>query len=216
MSRIYSTSYHSYFQSCAFSRVIPLPTPNNALSFSGNPPILPYICILNCLMPPQEKKGTLPETNSNFAPENRPKPNRKGSYSNHPFLGAKAVSFREGVIQKWGPYESHPMTFRWVFPKILDRPSRRIESRKLFMHRLEHRVEILIPQKHHWVTVTLTLSTSPWGEHWIFVRCECVCIIYIYGLFTPIIYYIIIYYIIMLFYTNALFYVMIDTSTRYI
>ena len=29
-------------------------------------------------------------------PENRPKPNRKGSYSNHPFLGAMAVSFREG------------------------------------------------------------------------------------------------------------------------
>ena len=29
-------------------------------------------------------------------PENRPKPNRKGSYSNHPFSGAFAVSFREG------------------------------------------------------------------------------------------------------------------------
>ncbi len=34
---------------------------------------------------------TLPETNSKFAPENRPKPNRKGSYSNHPFLGAKML-----------------------------------------------------------------------------------------------------------------------------
>ena len=32
------------------------------------------------------------------APESRPKPNRKGSYSNsnHPFLGAIYVSFREG------------------------------------------------------------------------------------------------------------------------
>ena len=40
---------------------------------------------------------TLPETNSKFAPENRPKLNRKGSYSNHPFLGAFAVSFREGT-----------------------------------------------------------------------------------------------------------------------
>ena len=29
-------------------------------------------------------------------PENRPGPNRKGSYSNHPFSGAFAVSFREG------------------------------------------------------------------------------------------------------------------------
>ena len=32
---------------------------------------------------------TLPENNSQFAPENRPKPNRKVSYSNHPFLGAR-------------------------------------------------------------------------------------------------------------------------------
>ena len=39
---------------------------------------------------------TLPETNI-LAPENRPKPNRKQSYSNHPFLGAFAVSFREGT-----------------------------------------------------------------------------------------------------------------------
>ena len=31
-----------------------------------------------------------------IAPENRPKPNRKGSYSKHPFVGrAKDVSFRE-------------------------------------------------------------------------------------------------------------------------
>ena len=37
------------------------------------------------------------------APENRPKPNRKGLYSNHPiFRGKLAVSFREGktLIQK--------------------------------------------------------------------------------------------------------------------
>ena len=35
------------------------------------------------------------ETNI-FAPENRPKPNRKGSYSNHPFFRGENVSFREG------------------------------------------------------------------------------------------------------------------------
>ena len=34
------------------------------------------------------------------APENRPKPNRKGSYYNHPFVGAFAVSFREGRIEQ--------------------------------------------------------------------------------------------------------------------
>ena len=41
---------------------------------------------------PQKKTGTitLPETNV-FAPENRPKPNRKGSYSNHPFSGAMLI-----------------------------------------------------------------------------------------------------------------------------
>ena len=40
---------------------------------------------------------TLPETNSKFAPENRPKPNRKReSIPIHPFLGARNVSFREG------------------------------------------------------------------------------------------------------------------------
>ena len=33
--------------------------------------------------------NTLPETNGKFAPENRPGPNRKGSYSNHPCSGAK-------------------------------------------------------------------------------------------------------------------------------
>ena len=44
---------------------------------------------------------TLPKTNSaNFAPETRPLncPKRKLSFSNHPFSGAKNVSFREG---KW-------------------------------------------------------------------------------------------------------------------
>ena len=41
-------------------------------------------------------EGTLPKTNSKCAPENRPKPKRKQSYSNHPFSGAFAVSFREG------------------------------------------------------------------------------------------------------------------------
>ena len=34
------------------------------------------------------REKILPETNSHFAPANRPKPNRKGSYSKHPFSGA--------------------------------------------------------------------------------------------------------------------------------
>ena len=38
--------------------------------------------------------GTLPETNITF--ENMPKPKMEGSSSNHQFLGAFAVSFREG------------------------------------------------------------------------------------------------------------------------
>ena len=38
-----------------------------------------------------------PETNSKFAPENRPGPNRKGLYSNNPVSGAFAVSFRAGT-----------------------------------------------------------------------------------------------------------------------
>ena len=46
----------------------------------------------------KQKLSTLPETNSNFATENRPGPKRKRSYSNHPFLGAFAVSFREGTL----------------------------------------------------------------------------------------------------------------------
>ena len=45
----------------------------------------------------EAEKGTLPKTNSIFAPENRPGPKRKRSYSNHPFSGALAVSFREGI-----------------------------------------------------------------------------------------------------------------------
>ena len=41
---------------------------------------------------------TLPETNSKFAPENRPfAPKGNETSSNHPFLGASAVSFREGI-----------------------------------------------------------------------------------------------------------------------
>ena len=41
-------------------------------------------------------RDTLLETNSKFAPENRQRaPKGNGSYSNHPFSGAFAVSFRE-------------------------------------------------------------------------------------------------------------------------
>jgi len=36
---------------------------------------------------------TLPETNSKFAPENRPNPKRKGSSSNHSFSGATPPKF---------------------------------------------------------------------------------------------------------------------------
>ena len=39
-------------------------------------------------------KGSLPETNSEFTPENRQATKRKQSYSNHPFAGAMLVSGR--------------------------------------------------------------------------------------------------------------------------
>ena len=39
--------------------------------------------------------------NKQFAPANRPKPTRKGSYSNHPFLGANC-SFQERLSKKNG------------------------------------------------------------------------------------------------------------------
>ncbi len=45
----------------------------------------------------------LPETNSEFTPENRLGPKRKRSYSNHPFSGAFAVSFREGTGENANP-----------------------------------------------------------------------------------------------------------------
>ncbi len=45
------------------------------------------------LLRDHDGQKTLPETNSKFAPENRPKrPKRKRSYSNHPFSGVFAVS----------------------------------------------------------------------------------------------------------------------------
>ena len=61
---------------------------------------------------------TLPETNQN-APENKPIPNRKGSYSNHPFSGALAVSFREGKNMDswdfWFRCQSHGIPgFSWM------------------------------------------------------------------------------------------------------
>ncbi len=51
---------------------------------------------------------TLPETNV-FAPENRPKTNRKGSYSNHPFVGAMLVLGSVGLFS-WG--KKLPVSFR--------------------------------------------------------------------------------------------------------
>ncbi len=56
---------------------------------------------------------TLPETNSEFAPENRPKPNSKGLYSNHPFLGEMVVSW-EGIYQLWVPKLSEYIQL-WVY-----------------------------------------------------------------------------------------------------
>ena len=42
---------------------------------------------------------TLPETNSQFTPENRQNPKRKGSYSNHPFSGTNwLASFQGGYL----------------------------------------------------------------------------------------------------------------------
>ena len=45
--------------------------------------------------------STLPKTN--IAPENRPKPKRKGSYSNHQFSGAENVSFRGSTLYIFFP-----------------------------------------------------------------------------------------------------------------
>ena len=46
----------------------------------------------------QPKRCTLPETNRYIAPENRPKPNRKQSYSNHPFSGANSKMLVSGRV----------------------------------------------------------------------------------------------------------------------
>ena len=49
----------------------------------------------------QVQKVTLPETNGKFAPENRPKPNRKReSIPTIHFQGLCYVSFREGILLK--------------------------------------------------------------------------------------------------------------------
>ena len=60
------------------------------------------------------KNGTLPETNSEFAPENRPGPKRKGSSSNHQFSGAMLVSFREGIFHASTMNSSK--SSRWTLP----------------------------------------------------------------------------------------------------
>ena len=55
-----------------------------------------------------------PETNE-FAPENRPGPNRKRSYSNHPFSGAMLVSGRVMGWSKLGhlpPKRSYGSSFQ--------------------------------------------------------------------------------------------------------
>ena len=52
-----------------------------------------------------------PPWNGQFAPENRPKPKRKGSSSNHQFSGAFAVSFREGTVVVQAVISLHGRTF---------------------------------------------------------------------------------------------------------
>ena len=42
--------------------------------------------------------NTIPETNSSHLKMGRARPKRKGSYSNHPFSGAKILVFREGKL----------------------------------------------------------------------------------------------------------------------
>ena len=57
---------------------------------------------------------TLPETNSKFAPENRPGPKRKGSYSKHWFSGTMLVSRRvTGNHFYWEPLTHHLSNWRW-------------------------------------------------------------------------------------------------------
>ena len=74
--------------------------------------------------PSQAVSGvTLPETNI-FAPENRPKPNRKRSYSNHPFSGAMFVSGRVGVVFPQKLSSGNPLSFHPV-PSVLLMKSRK-------------------------------------------------------------------------------------------
>ena len=49
---------------------------------------------------------TLPKTNSEFTPENRGSQKETRKYSNHPFSGAFAVRFREGINVN-GIYKSY-------------------------------------------------------------------------------------------------------------
>ena len=56
--------------------------------------------------------STLPETNSSALKIGR-KPNRKGSYSNHQFLGAFAVSFREGIYNPQQDLDGSPPITPW-------------------------------------------------------------------------------------------------------
>ena len=65
---------------------------------------------------PQKTWHSLPETNSKFAPENMPKPNRKGLYSNHQFSGAKMLvsgrvpqKHQSTAVNDWMPWSG----FSW-------------------------------------------------------------------------------------------------------
>ena len=71
-----------------------------------------------------------PETEANIAPENRPGPKRKRSYSNHPIVRCENVSFREctppvggtsnGSLAKGNPFEKMPQELKyWNYRKNL-------------------------------------------------------------------------------------------------
>ena len=60
------------------------------------------------LINPWFRMGTLPETNRKFAPENRPRPNRKGSYSNHPFFRGELLNFGRVVVSNMFYFHPDP------------------------------------------------------------------------------------------------------------
>ena len=79
-----------------------------------------YRGVILCFeIPIQITRITTPETNIKFAPARLRHPKRKQSYSNYPFSGAFAVSFREGIhveplSSRYRCAASHFRIQRWV------------------------------------------------------------------------------------------------------